>query len=675
MKRNTSQTRFRKSRGYATLAGVAAVSLALISMLTFSLIANMNSFETQAKAQMKQDYSQKEDAILTALLNIVPNKAIGAMKRYSANNPEVYTWEAIFEEALSVANAEQSASSSLLTSLSLSDAIIANTGDTQFESADELVLSPAPPYSGERKLVNGGNWYEYRMLFQPNMYPFIPAPLMVSQSDYQLDQNYPIVSLDKKYVYNYQSYNQIYHKGLFVSSDTYPLYNQLRYPDVKFGYRRPGEKFVAKRNWWTFSLTFGKKDQDRTKLPPVKKTYVLSLYEIPSQVPLSATAFMKLGKFQDGTNWENVTVDGSIYADKVETEGALSVSQGSIAARNSVSLSSETVIDGKTLDNDFDEVGKREERALQSDSDFYEASVAGNVGKVAFIPINPGSNFLYPETDGSRDQRISPTGWNYYSRGGSRCAMRLEVWEVASSSDQTPTEIRFSYQDTSNVLRALHYKRGENWPSESEPGGDTFPFHVDMLENGRTAIVTYLDRIPAFLDSIDNAADTSLNHSLLVRPAQWRSDVASPSIPSTDDDLAVTLRGGRDMSEYTKGFSVVSNLRLYIGESLNSVAVSPPAGSGIPSGTEYYPPMSLFAPEKRFGESLTVTNPIALRGQLSTLQNDSDTAFNPLDLKTANDSRINADMLDANLVSITSPAELPPIYMMNWMLTIEEVHR
>ena len=167
----------------------------------------------------------------------------------------------------------------------------------------------------------------------------------------------------------------------------------------------------------------------------------------------------------------------------------------------------------------------------------------------------------------------------------------------------------------------------------------------------------------------------TVNNSILIRPAHWRTDVAQPSIPSTDDDLAVTLRGGKDMTEYTNGFSVVTNMRLYIGESLNSVAMTAPVNSGLPAGTEFYPPMSLFAPEKRFGESLSIKNPIDLRGQLSTLRNNSSDTFNPLELKTANDNRIASDLLDADLISLTSPAELPPIFMMNWMLTVEEVHR
>jgi len=38
------------------------------------------------------------------------------------------------------------------------------------------------------------------------------------------------------------------------------------------------------------------------------------------------------------------------------------------------------------------------------------------------------------------------------------------------------------------------------------------------------------------------------------------------------------------------------------------------------------------------------------------------------------DQRLNANNLHADLISLRSPAELPPIYLMNWLVTIEEIH-
>ena len=146
------------------MAVVSSVSLLIISMLAFNIIGNLRSIDSQASAQVKQDYSQKEDALLTALIHIVPNKAIGAMQQYSANTPDKFTWDTIFEEAMSLANAEQAISPALLNSLDLGAAISANSGDTTFGSVADLVNAPVNTHDGTTSRVNGGNWWEYNLL-------------------------------------------------------------------------------------------------------------------------------------------------------------------------------------------------------------------------------------------------------------------------------------------------------------------------------------------------------------------------------------------------------------------------------------------------------------------------------------------------------------------------------
>lgn len=676
MKLHPNLLKSSKMFGYATMAVVSAMSLTLISLLTYLLIGNINSFQAQSRAQVKQDFSQKEDAILTALLHIVPNKAIGAMQENSNSSRQNYTWEAIFNEALTLANAEQAASPELLDSLDLSDAISSNTGDTVFESADELVRAPSstPNKAVNKPLVNGGNWWEYTMLFENGIHDYIPAPLMVSHADYQLDQVFPIISTEKKYVYNYQAYDNIYHKGLHVSSDAYPLYNLIDYPDIKFGYKRPGQKFVAKRNWWVFSLTFGAVNEQRTGIPPVKKKYALSIYEIPSQLPLSATSGIKVGQYENGTDWRNVTISGGVNADVVQTIGTVDIEEGAISARKSVSLSDQTYVGNQKVENAFDEMGGREKRALQSDSDFYDASTGGNVGKVAFIPINPGTDFLKRASDGSRSSRISPTGWNDYSRGANQAQMRLEVTEMISDDIQVPRKFRLYLRNEYGGVMVREYERGNNWPTEAQYGGSSFPFQSGELSNLRNALIVHLDRLPGFLESIPDAGHIDKNNSIHITAVGPHDSVQTASIPSLASDMAVTLRDGKDMTDYTKGFSIVTDHRLYIAETINATKATLPAHSGLPSGTDFYPPLSLFAPEKRFGESLDAVKPVMLAGQLGSLKNTTGDTFNPLELKKSNDEVLEAHRVAAELTSIKSPAELPPINLMNWMITIEEIH-
>lgn len=668
--------RSRNSRcqdGYATIIIVSSMALLMLAMLGYSIITSMRTFDAGARSQVKQDFSQKEDAILSSLIQIVPNKAIGAMKQGSANNSGDFTWEKIFEEALAVANAEQSVSTQLVNSLSLANAISANPGDTDFTSMTQLVKAPVQSYAGGTNFVNGGNWWEFYMLGDSKIGPRVPAALQLSYDDYLLDKQYPIISTTKTHV-------DWYTKGLGLSPNSYPLYNLIQYPDVKFAYKRPGEYFVAKRNWWVFSLEFGSHNQARTGIPPVRKDYVLSIYEVPSQAPLTAAALLKVGKFANGTSWQNVSLDGAVVADKLQTEGTVVVSNGGLSARRSLSMTGQATVDGTVIDEDFDELGARESRATTqqggnavSESDYYQASVGGNVGKVAFLPINVGTNSLLNLSDGNRSERISPTGWNQYTMAGNQTQMSLEIRAVNSSSEQLPRSIRLRYRNTSNSIVTVTYTRGSNWPTENQSGGSTFPFQSDELDTTRNALIIHMDRLPAFINGLSNSGGMSKNNSLYIFPRTGSSSVKIPSIPSLESDMAVSLRGGRDLSEYTNGFSVVSRYRVYIADTLNNTPVTAPTNAGLPADHVFYPPFSIFAPEKRFGESLTVSQPITLKGQLHSLKTGSTDTVNPLDLMAGNDEVVAANKITAELTALKSPAELPPVYLMNWLVTVEEI--
>ncbi len=673
MKRTLPSHRARTG-GYATVIVVSGMSLILLGMLGYSLMTSLRSFDAGSRAQVKQDFTQKENAILNSLIQIVPNKAIGAMKQGSASSASSFTWETIFQQALASANAQQSVSSTLINSLSLSSAISANPGDTQFTSMSQLVKAPVGTYAGGTNLVNGGNSWETLMLGDTKIGPRVPAALLLSYDNYLLDKLYPIITYEK-------TYTSTYTKGLGLSPNNYPLYNLIQYPDVKFAYKRPGEYFVAKRNWWVFSLEFGSHNQQDTKIPPVRKDYVLSIYEIPSQAPLSAAALLKVGKFADGTNWQNITLDGALVADRLQAEGTVAVTNGAISARKSITMTGTASVDGKTISSNFDALGARETRAVAAsgnantvtDSDYYEASVGGNVGKVAFLPINVGTNSLLRLSDGTRSERLSPTGWNQYTQAGNQAAMTLEVRSVTSSSNQTPTSVRLTYRNTSNTTTTVTYTRGSNWPTDLQTGGPVFPFQTAVLDSTRKALVVNLDRLPSFVAGLSGSAGISKNNSLYIFCRTDSSSVKVPSIPAAASDMAVTLRGGRDLSAYTAGLSIVSRYRVYISDTLNNVPVTVPANSGLPPGYDYYPPLSIFAPEKRFGESLTVSQPVYVKGQLHSLKAGSGDTVTPLELLAGNDARVEANKISADLTTLKSPAELPPIYLMNWLVTIEEV--
>jgi hypothetical protein len=202
----------------------------------------------------------------------------------------------------------------------------------------------------------------------------------------------------------------------------------------------------------------------------------------------------------------------------------------------------------------------------------------------------------------------------------------------------------------------------------------SYPFEVKQLPTGKVCIAVYPSRIANFLKSL-GADDTSVNSSLAVNvdysTTTGSANLTKPSIPCSDLDYGLIMQECSDLTSFTKGFSLVTNLRTYIGDDFNIVSTSPPSGYN-PPGT-YYPPCSLFMPEKRYGVE---TDPYAVNvtGQVGSLASDTDVSpVRPLDSKAVSGSTFGSSRITVNLSPITHPAELPPITMMNWLITISEV--
>ena len=98
-----------------------------------------------------------------------------------------------------------------------------------------------------------------------------------------------------------------------------------------------------------------------------------------------------------------------------------------------------------------------------------------------------------------------------------------------------------------------------------------------------------------------------------------------------------------------------------------------PPGVTVPAGEEFYPPVSFFAPEKRYGDS-GIALKIDIDGQLGSLAKGNAEPIRIADLKTGYADQVVPENIVANLKTIDHPAALPPINMMNWMVVIREIH-
>ena len=96
--------------------------------------------------------------------------------------------------------------------------------------------------------------------------------------------------------------------------------------------------FIARRVWWRIPLVYNparmtQEDQGGAtpiyRYPSATANYVLSVYEIPSQLPISGNANLQIGNNADGTTWgSGVTISGmtlgsqgSIYASQIQLAG------------------------------------------------------------------------------------------------------------------------------------------------------------------------------------------------------------------------------------------------------------------------------------------------------------------------------------------------------------------
>lgn len=715
----TSTTRPGKP-GFVSYVLVLMTGLILTLLMVFTYRQAIATHEVQAKVQLRTDYSEKEDAILRSIVAITPNRAIRAMQSGSSASTAVSNplrWKDIFTESLDLANARTSVRADVLTSLNIQNAIVANTGDSALGVTNRIF----------HQIAGDSNDFSTRFVsagINRSLGAGFPVPLQTGNPTTSAsDDTYPIISNDK-------IYGSLAQGGVGLPVTTYPQFNLLKYPEINFGYAKPGEDFVAKRNWWAFTLDLANHDDGKTDAVRVKRDFVLSIYEIPSQLAISASSFMSLGEFASGDAWQNVTITGGVYAGKAEVEGDTALA--ALSSRRGMTLSGDAMIGGQSFDNNPFTPGVREAYQV-TQGEFFPVSLASESGRVAFVPISRGPEFFDRFAHSAESNTLSPTTWNNYSIGALQCAMRLDITQVVSSTNPTPTNLRFSYLKNgvreelnlplntgianglppgyifacnenqtynfgSSVVDVAYGKNGTYAYQTGVTGtitynnarfGDplvgvyksgyykpSYPFEVKLLPSGKTCIAVYPERFEEFLVSL-NADSPSVNHSLVVNVDYTTTTgsiwLTKPSIPCTDLDYGVILQECSDLTSFTNGFSLVTNLRTYIGDDFNVVEATPPSGY-TPVGS-YFPPCSLFSPEKRYGVEV---NPFAVRmsGQIGSLvSEDSANPVRPLDSKNSTGEAMAADRITVNLRPIVHPAELPPIVMMNWLVVLEELRK
>ncbi len=728
MKKGTPRRHHRA--GYVSYLLVVGTGLILTVLMLAAYRASLSEQDVQVHSQLRIDYAEKEEAVLKAIVNLVPNRAMRAMQHQSDANGANRTplqWTSIFAEALNQANARTSVSAAALGQLGVTGTILSNSTDSGLATIgtifDEIEIDPRGeiPVSPGINLTNG------------QLGPGFPTFLQWSGGNMK-DWTYPIITNEK-----------VYSSAEPGSSDR--RFNVIPYPEIHFGYAQPGEPFVAKRNWWGFSMNIGEHDNivksyARGDASVGERDFVLSIYEIPSQLAISAEAFTKIGTHADGTPWQQANVEGGVFSTRAKVDGGINLDR--LSGRRGLSLEGGASVGDNNVDGNPFAPGVREQYEVTHGT-FMPVYLSSESGRATFVPINRGPDFFDRFAHANETLTLSPTTWNDYSVGALQCAMQLDVIEISNPAvyGSSPTSVRFSYmKGTNRESIEIPYPGSPSYSTEHSPrplesgyvkavdenqsynfnqlvdvaygmngkyvyrrgvtgtisfNNATFgdPNHgtlkagyyrlalpqaavADQLKSGKKCVVVYPERIPALLSRLGGNSTwnhaTHPNHSLVVNvdydklamtsglnPSNYKPETT----PCREEDYGVILKECADLTGFRKGFSLVTNMRLYIGDDFNQE----PTGKAIPAS----PPTSLFAPEMRFGTDVDPFK-VKLDGQMGHLGGDTaeDGPVHLLDLKLGSEQQAGAGKINVNLSPITHPAELPPITMMYWLVVIEE---
>jgi hypothetical protein len=449
--------------------------------------------------------------------------------------------------------------------------------------------------------------------------------------------------------------------------------------------------------------------------------YILSVYEIPSQLPITGNANIQLGLNPDGSGWgdtslagSQVNITGSIYGDAVQLNGG--TYSGGISSRNQVNVLTSSSIAGENFtDNTYNNLGVREQKDLTRAIGAAPVSVAGDNGKVMLVPLATGNAFYLPSPN------ATPTAWDLYSLPYYHCRIRITIsgtnsilnYQTAAiqgNAGVITVQIRY-LPDTAQLPDAVF------GVADSAPGWNTVTYaqvtNATILASNNSASSGYLTNqadgitIANFLlytSTATGAQDCNVLEidllqmyaTLGLNPAQCYSiyigcnpsqtpNAGNPNFPNIvlkdADDLtgSTALLGLLTPGPFTNGLSIVTTQRIYLvgggilqglltASGFNTVPWPNPLDPSNP-----YPATSIYAPDVRYGMS-NVTPTIAVKGQISVSQATagSTTAVNPLSFSSGANNTISGAGNSYSLNAISNPRSVPPISRLNLLFTVEK---
>jgi hypothetical protein len=714
----------RNEKGEALIMTISVIGLAIIVTVAAFLLSASVAQDTERLASAKVDIATREDTLMRAVLQQAATGGGGGIGGiFPVNNVGTgagLNWTQIMTSAVNQVAATSYVDPNEVSTLLAPGVIPANMGDPDDGSA---VLSIFQGYQNS-ELPYGGTTGVANLVTSYNQNVEPPELVWVSNAN---------ISATNAATNPLQFFlgSQVSATG---STDTSlspsGRWGTVPYPNIRFGLMRPGDTMVARRVWWRIPVLYQTNLQtieaqtagtNVKRYPGMLANYILSVYEIPSQLPITGNANIQLGLNPDGSSWGNtasttnqVNITGSIYGDSVQLKGG--TYGGGISSRNQVNVLGSSSVAGEAFtDNTYNNLGVREQMDLTRMNGGKPVSagvsVAGDNGKVMLVPVASGNAFYLPSPN------ATPTAWDLYSLPYYHCRIRITIsgtnsnlnyqnGGVVLSAGAITVKIRylpdtaqqpdavFGVSDADPGWTPVTYAQVSNGSNSTSPGAleDTahpgtfanFFLYTSTATGVQDCNVLEIDLLQMY---VALGLDPAQYYSIYIgcNPSQTpnggNTNFPNIVIKDADDLTGTTLQAGTPSPRFDNGLSIVTTQRIYLvgggsattgltASGFNTVPWPTPADPNNP-----YPATSIYAPDVRYGmSSSTITPQIAVTGQVSVSQATpgSTTAINPLSFSTGANTTISGAGNSYTLNAVSKPRSLPPISRLNLLFTLEK---
>jgi hypothetical protein len=703
---NTRLRLRRSEKGEALILTISVIGFAIIVTVAAFLLSASLAQNTERVASAKVDIANREDALMRAVLQ---QTASGIFPANVATGTGV-DWTPIMTNAVNQLAATSYVDPNEVSTLLGPDVIPANMGDPDDGSASLSIFQgyqQEVPYGGTTGVANLVASYD------PNVEP----PQLVWVSNANISATSAATNPLQFFLGSQVSLSGSTNTSLSPSG----RWGRVPYPNIRFGLMRPGDNMVARRVWWRIPVLYETALQTIeaqtagttvTRYPAMLANYILSVYEIPSQLPITGNANLQLGVNPDGSSWGNtsltgsqkVQITGSIYGDSVQLKGG--TYGGGISSRNQVNVQNSSTVAGETFgDNTYNNLGVREQMDLTRMNAGRPVtagvSVAGDNGKVMMVPVASGNAFYLPSPN------AVPTAWDLYSLPYYHCRIRIAISGTNSNLNYqnglvSPTagaitvtirylpdtakqpDAVFGVADSDPGWQSVTYAQASNsdillnGPNAgaassgvlTDPVSQTpanFLLYTSTATGNQDCNVLEIDLLQMYVSlGLSQKADQCYSIYIGCNPSQapnaGNANYPNIVIKDADDLTGMTLQAGNPSPSFTNGLSIVSTQRIYLvggaiqqtglnNSGFNTVAWPNPQDPSNP-----YPATSIYAPDVRYGMTDLMPT-IAVTGQISVSQATagSTTAINPLSFSTGANNTISGTANSYTLKAVSNP--------------------